>query len=261
MEGIWKALADPTRRQLLDALRSEPRTTGDLCRPFKLSRFAVMKHLAVLEKAGLVVVRREGRERWNHLNAIPIQHVYERWVRPYAAHWAGNLLQVRDHVEDRKRESAMPKAPVTFAKFGVAQVELEIPIKASPARVWEALVKETSRWWHKDFYTCATAKGFVIEPLLGGRAYEDWGHGAGQIWYTVIGVDPPNSIMLQGILTPAFGGPAATILQLTLKSSGKNTVLKLSDTIFGKVGDDKVSQTRQGWEMLFEQGLKAFVEA
>src|SRR2546426_761327 len=66
---VWKALADPTRRAILDALRKGPRTTGDLCGRFDVTRFAVMKHLAVLEDAGLVLARRQGRERWNHLNA------------------------------------------------------------------------------------------------------------------------------------------------------------------------------------------------
>src|SRR5687768_12316480 len=99
LEAVWKALADPTRRQFLDALRDGPRTTGDLGRPFTLSRFAVMKHLAILERAGLVVVRRQGRERWNHLNAVPIRQVYERWVRPYEAVWAESLLRLREQAE------------------------------------------------------------------------------------------------------------------------------------------------------------------
>jgi DNA-binding transcriptional ArsR family regulator/uncharacterized protein YndB with AHSA1/START domain len=261
LSPIWKALADPTRRRILDALRAEPRTTGQLCEPFKLSRFAVMKHLNILAKVGLVVVRRVGRERWNHLNAVPIQQIYERWVRSYEAHWAHSLLELRDFVEERKENGPMSSIPLTQATFGVAQIELEIPIKAKPARVWEALVNETSTWWHKDFYTSPSAKGFVIDPRLGGHAYEDCGDGTGQIWYTVIGVHPPTALMLLGLLTPAFGGPAQTILQLNLKNSGKNTILQLSDTIFGKVGDEKMTQTREGWIMLFDGGLRTFVES
>ena len=260
LETVWKALADPTRRRILDALRGEPRTTSQLCLPFELSRFAVMKHLSILEKAGLVVVRRMGRQRWNHLNAVPIQQIYERWVRPYEASWAESLLGLREQIEKRKGENPMSNNPLTQAAFGVAQIEMEISIKAKPARVWEALVQETSRWWHKDFYTSPLAKGFVIEPRLGGQAYEDWGNGAGQVWYTVIGVHAPNSIMLLGLLTPAFGGPAQTILQLKLEASGKSTTLQLSDTIFGRVSDEKLTQTREGWTMLFDGGLKAFVE-
>lgn len=62
-------------------------------------RFAVMKHLAVLEKAKLVVVRRSGRERWNHLNAVPLQRVYERWVKPYEAVWAAKLTGLKSRLE------------------------------------------------------------------------------------------------------------------------------------------------------------------
>lgn len=102
-DAVWRALADPTRRRILDLLRDGPRTTGALAESFRrLSRFAVMKHLAVLESAGLVVVRRRGRERWNHLNAVPIRAIYERWVRPYEAVWATRLLSLQRHIEGRK---------------------------------------------------------------------------------------------------------------------------------------------------------------
>lgn len=69
---VWKALSDPGRRKILDYLQERPRTTSELCDLFDVSRFAVMKHLTILERAGLVVVRRRGRERWNHLNVVPL---------------------------------------------------------------------------------------------------------------------------------------------------------------------------------------------
>lgn len=144
--------------------------------------------------------------------------------------------------------------------FGVARVEMEIPIAAAPKRVWQALVGETSDWWNKDFLTSPSAQGFVIEPKLGGKAYEDWGQGAGLIWYTVIGVEAPRLLMMQGLLTAAFGGPANTILELRLRSAGKRTVLQLSDTVYGNVGEGKRDQTREGWSILFEGGLKQHLE-
>lgn len=80
-DAIWKALADPTRRAMLDVLREGPRTTGALCRRFRrLSRCGVMKHLGILEAAGLIVIKRHGRFRWNYLNPIPIRQIYERWM-------------------------------------------------------------------------------------------------------------------------------------------------------------------------------------
>src|SRR5215203_5370773 len=97
---VWKALADPTRRAILDLLADRARTTGELSGAFpEVSRFAVMKHLGVLTDAGLVVVRRRGRERWNHLNAVPLRRAYERWMAPYAERGAVTSLRLKDFVE------------------------------------------------------------------------------------------------------------------------------------------------------------------
>ena len=100
LDAVFKALADPTRRTILDLLKPGPRTTGQLCGAFPdLSRFAVMKHLGILADAGLVLVRREGRKRFNYLNTVPIRQVYERWMGPYAELWSSSLLRLKDHVE------------------------------------------------------------------------------------------------------------------------------------------------------------------
>jgi DNA-binding transcriptional ArsR family regulator len=100
LDILFHALADRTRRAILDLLRKQARTTGELAQAFpKLSRFAVMKHLGVLEEAGLVIARREGRQRWNHLNAVPLRQMYERWVRPYESAWAGSMLNIKRAAE------------------------------------------------------------------------------------------------------------------------------------------------------------------
>lgn len=98
-DAVWKALADPTRRRILDLLRARPRTTGELADSFETTRFAVMKHLAVLVDAGLVVVARRGRERWNHLNPVPIRELYRRWIRPFDAPAADALLRIKKAAE------------------------------------------------------------------------------------------------------------------------------------------------------------------
>jgi DNA-binding transcriptional ArsR family regulator len=99
---VFKALADPTRRALLDALRDGPRTTGDLCgRHPEMSRFGVMSHLKLLEQAGLVLVERDGRTRWNHLNPVPFREVVARWVRPIAEAPADELIRLRAVAEQR----------------------------------------------------------------------------------------------------------------------------------------------------------------
>lgn len=89
---VFKALANETRRRILDALKSRPMTTGALCDLLpELDRTTVMQHLGVLTDAGLVVPERRGRERWNHLNAVPIQAIHERWIGTYAAYAAEKM--------------------------------------------------------------------------------------------------------------------------------------------------------------------------
>lgn len=84
-DRVFKALASSTRRQILDLLKGRPRTTGELCAQFpELDRCTTMQHLGVLERAGLVVVQRKGRERWNHLDVIPIKLIHDRWIGTYA---------------------------------------------------------------------------------------------------------------------------------------------------------------------------------
>lgn len=99
-DRIFKALAHGVRRQILDDLKDQPLTTGALCDHFAdLDRCTVMQHLKVLEDADLVIPRREGRERWNHLNAIPIQQLHERWIGSYAAYAAQGLLKLKQGLE------------------------------------------------------------------------------------------------------------------------------------------------------------------
>lgn len=97
--AVWRALADPSRRRILDLLRDGARTTGDLCAQFEVSRFAVMKHLRVLEEAGLVVVERRGRERFNHLNPVPILAIQKRWIDRFQAVAAERALRLKHLVE------------------------------------------------------------------------------------------------------------------------------------------------------------------
>ena len=95
---MFKALAAPIRRAILDALKDRPQTTGELCARFsELDRCTVMLHLKVLEEADLVIARRQGRERWNHLNALPIKRIHDRWIGPYA-------LQAVDLLDRLKRD-------------------------------------------------------------------------------------------------------------------------------------------------------------
>jgi DNA-binding transcriptional ArsR family regulator len=105
LESVWRALASPVRRAILDDLRDGPQTTGAIAERFpKLTRFAVMQHLRVLEEAELVIPRRDGRERYNYLNPVPIQRIYDRWVSRYMKPWTEALVSLRDELETRSRK-------------------------------------------------------------------------------------------------------------------------------------------------------------
>ncbi|MGR9170940.1 metalloregulator ArsR/SmtB family transcription factor [Rhizobium sp. KDH_Rht_773_N] len=103
-DPIFKALAHRRRRDILDLLKEEPRTTGALCDAFpEMDRCTVMQHLKVLEEADLVIARKEGRERWNHLNSLPIKQIHDRWISAYAGHALSILDRLKSDLEGSSR--------------------------------------------------------------------------------------------------------------------------------------------------------------
>ena len=100
MDEVFKALADPTRRRLLDRLyREDGQSLKALEAGLEMTRFGVMKHLRVLEEAGLVTARKSGREKLHFLNPVPIRLIHERWVSKYAEPWAATLTGLKDTLE------------------------------------------------------------------------------------------------------------------------------------------------------------------
>lgn len=102
MDKLFHALASSVRRQILDIVRDKPgASVAFVSRHFDVSRIAVMKHLAVLEEAGLIVSRKEGRTRHLYFNVVPIQQIYERWSSEYGALWAGALTTFKHQIEQQ----------------------------------------------------------------------------------------------------------------------------------------------------------------
>jgi DNA-binding transcriptional ArsR family regulator len=129
MDAVFKALADATRRSLLDELHEhDGQTLRALEERLPMTRFGVMKHLKVLEDAGLVVTRRRGREKLHFLNPVPIRLVHDRWVSKYAEPWAATLTELKRNLEERIMEKVF-----------------EIYIKTTPERLWEAITDEELR--------------------------------------------------------------------------------------------------------------------
>jgi uncharacterized protein YndB with AHSA1/START domain/DNA-binding transcriptional ArsR family regulator len=128
VEPIFKALADPTRRELLDELfRRDGQTLAALTSRFPMTRPAVAKHLRLLEAAGLVTIRRAGREKHHYLNPVPIRLVHDRWVSKYTEAWAASLADLKHDLE-----ASMEKV-------------FEIYIRATPDRVWQAITDPETR--------------------------------------------------------------------------------------------------------------------
>lgn len=96
----WRGLASPWRRRILDILSEQPLATGELANHFpELSRFAVMQHLRVLEQGDLVIRRKVGRKSMNHMNPVPIQQIYSRWVRRFQEPWTEALVSLKTKLE------------------------------------------------------------------------------------------------------------------------------------------------------------------
>jgi len=157
MDAVFKALADPSRRRLLDALfKEDGQTLGALEAGLPMTRFGVMKHLRVLEEAGLIATRRRGREKLHFLNAVPIRLVHDRWVSKYAEPWAAALSGLKKHLED------------TMEKV------FEIYIKTTPQRLWEAITDNDTR--RKYWFGVGVASSWTpgsryegVHPMAPGR--------------------------------------------------------------------------------------------
>jgi len=140
---VFRALADPSRRILLDHLfEHDGRTLVELQARLTMTRFGVMKHLRVLEEAGLVTTRKVGREKLHYLNPVPIQLLHDRWIGKYTAHHVETLAALKTVLEG--------DATMTTQAATVPQQVYQVFIKATPERIWDAITKPefTSRYFY-----------------------------------------------------------------------------------------------------------------
>ena len=255
---LWRALSSPVRRRILDRLRDGPKTTGALAAGFpRLSRFAVMQHLRVLCGARLVLVRREGRYRFNYLNAVPLVQAYERWVSTYAAPMAHGALALKRFVERpaAERDDQVPTTD-THPQPRLAKFESEVRIDAPPARVFDALTSRLDEWWQ---FRVRERSTIVVEARVGGRIFEDWGEGRGVMYGTIAQFDPPHSFCSAGV----NGWKSATCIawhRLEPAGDGRATILRRSMQFFGDVDDEFVGRMKQGNCAIMEKLLKDYCE-
>src|SRR5579864_4797954 len=244
---LWRALADPTRRRILDLLRQRPLITGEIAAQFPVSRIAVMRHLEVLSEAGLVTSRKRGRERWHYLNAVPLQQLHRRWAEPAAAGFASALLRLQDTVEAEGR----PMEPIR-PTIDIAQ---DIEIAGTPAAVFAALTNDIGGWWGHPFVT-ARATSLALDPRLGGLFTERWDNG-GQVIASVTGWAPDEHLALTGSFHMGAGVGVATF---DVAESGAGTLLRFSFRAIGVVDAEVAGAMSRAWAELVGTRLKALAE-
>lgn len=292
-ELVWRALADATRREILDRLRVRAHTTGELARLFEITRFGVMKHLSVLVEADLVLVRRSGRERWNYLNAAALQHAVERWMTPFQHVHAGSLVRLRmtserggspgresqraesQRADPSRRDSPSPDpsrrdSPLSdparqgvpeegemISEPAVMHIEQEIRIGAPPSRVFCALTEEVGRWWGGGYRLLDERSAVRIDLRVGGHMYETSGERSAS-WGMVTAVEPDRELELTGRM--GMGGAVLGVIRYTLEPDGEGTLLRLSHRASGEIDEKTESDYDTGWKYLLGDLMKSYVE-
>jgi uncharacterized protein YndB with AHSA1/START domain/biotin operon repressor len=236
MDAVFKALADPTRRELLDELfRTDGQTLSALEERFSMTRFGVMKHLKQLEEAGLVVTKRRGREKLHFLNPVPIRLVHDRWVSKYAEPWTAALSDLKHRLE-----SPMEKV-------------FEIYIRTTPERLWEAI----------------TDPGIRAKYNFGAGITSDWtpgshfemGHPSAP---TLLGegenveVDPPRRLVqtMVALWSEEVKSEGSTRVTWEIEPIGDSCRLTLTHD---QLRDGANDQLYGGWPMILS-GLKTWLE-
>ncbi|MHA1989696.1 MAG: metalloregulator ArsR/SmtB family transcription factor [Candidatus Hodarchaeales archaeon] len=245
---VWKALADPTRRQILDILRNKPKKAGELSETFPITREAIAKHMRILKKANLVLNKKKGRENWYYLNVIPLEEIYDRWMRPYEIIWSSSLIKLKKQIEQSENTMNM----------NFIDIEQKIYIEAAREKVFKSLTTNISNWWGRPFIINEQTTEIILEPEIGGRFFETWGNEQGYKWGEVTYIK--NNEILE--ITGPFGKRDALFGKVcfTLEDHKKGTNILLSHQMFGQVDEETKKGYSRGWEDLIGRRLKKYVE-
>jgi len=203
-----------------------------------MTRFGVMKHLKVLEDAGLVVTRRQGREKLHHLNPVPIRLVHDRWVSKYAEPWAAGLSGLKQELEHEMEPKTMEKV-------------FEIYIKSTPERLWEAITDPAIRARYN----------------FGAGAHSDWTAGArielksGELLLgegELLEIDPPRKLVhtLLAHFSPEAEAEGFSRVTWEIEPVGDSCRVTL---VHDEMRDGACEQIYGGWPMILS-GLKTLLE-
>ena len=234
MDDVFKALADPTRRAILDCLNeSNGQTLGELCGHFAMTRQAVMKHLAVLESVNLVVAVKQGREKIHYLNPVPINEIHERWIGKYERHRIEALGALKRSLEDGLN---MDKPSFVYVTY----------INTTPEKLWDALTNSefTKQYW-------------------GGRSIEsDWKIGSPVCMVNSRGEPgcPGEVLVCEPPKLLSYTWNSHPPSRVTFKLEPYGNVMRLTVVHEGlESGSMETEMTKQGW-MAIMSSLKSLLE-
>ena len=242
----FRALADPTRRLLLDRLFDrEGRTLNDLHSEVpRMTRFGVMKHLRILEAAGLVVSRKVGREKLHYLNPVPVQLIHDRWVSKYTRPKAAALADLKEELE---RSEAMAEGPTQV---------YQVFIKARPEQIWDAITKPefTARYFYGSRVQTSGETGAPIRHLAA-NSDELWGDDK------IIESDPPRRLVhtWRSLYNPELAAEPASRITWEIEPQ-PGGICKLTVVHDQLEGSPKTAAAVAGGWMFIISGLKTLLE-
>jgi uncharacterized protein YndB with AHSA1/START domain len=242
VEAVFKALSDAHRRQLLDRLYERDGQTLSELETWlpEMTRFGVMKHLRVLEAAGLVVTRRVGREKLHYLNPMPIRLIQDRWISKYALPWVRAMGDLKAALE----ETTMTAPTHVY----------ELYIKTTPGKLWRAIVSSG--------FTKLYFGGSVESDWRAGSTYRYANNEGGSMHFgTILEADPPRRLVqtFEHDISEEHGGGPDDVSKVTWEIAPMGEVCKLT-LLHEYKGDSKSYQSSGvGWPMILS-GLKTLLE-
>jgi DNA-binding transcriptional ArsR family regulator/uncharacterized protein YndB with AHSA1/START domain len=235
MDEVFKALADPTRRKLLDKLfKDDGQTLSALEQGLPMTRFGVMKHLKLLEDAGLVATRRQGREKLHFLNAIPIRLIHDRWVNKFTAPWVAALSDLKHSLENRPMKKVF-----------------EIYIKTTPVALWKAITDTEMRRKY-------TFGAVVTSDWTPSSRYQAMGGGTPIFEGENLEIDPPRRLVqsFRALWGEDVKSEGTSRVTWEIEPVGDSCLLKVTHD---QLREDANNQLFGGWPMILS-GIKTLLE-
>ncbi len=232
---MFRALADPTRRSLLDKLfKKDGQTLTALVGKRRMTRFGVMKHLRLLEEAGLIVTKRQGREKLHFLNPVPIRVIHDRWVSKYTGPWVAALSDLKNELERNNMEKVF-----------------EIYIKTTPERLWKAITDTEMRRKY-NFGAVVTSN------WTAGSRYQASGNGAPIFEGENLEVDPPRRLVqsFRALWGEDVKSEGTSRVTWQIEPVGDSCLLRVTHD---QLREDANNQLYGGWPMILS-GIKTLLE-